>query len=380
MKAKKKSHLGGLLLEDGSFWRGYTFGAKTTKVGECVFHTGHQGYQEILTDPSYCRQILIFSAPQIGNQGFAEDDFESEKIWASGTIVRDYSEAPYHWRKTKSLDEVLKSQNTPGLSGLDTRRLILHLRSRGNLWGVISTETDDSKKLERYLKTSLSMEGLSLTQEVSTAKTYRWEQASHSLLQIALKDWSGQTGYKKCVVMDFGVKRQILRYLVSAGFKEVIVVPAKTKAKEILEMKPDAVFLSNGPGDPAAERAVIEEVKKLHGLVPLFGICLGHQILGLSLGLPTFKLKFGHHAANHPVFQKRSERVEITSQNHGFAVTETTSVPGVEWTHQNLNDQTIAGLRHRGLKIYGIQFHPEAGPGPLDSVEVFKRFQSGELV
>jgi len=380
-KPRQKSAIGGgLLLEDGSFWRGYSFGAKTTKVGECVFHTAHQGYQEILTDPSYCRQVLIFSSPQIGNQGFSSDDFESEKIWASGLVVRDYSEAPYHWRKQESLNDVLKTHNTPGLFGVDTRRLILHLRASGSLWGVLSTETDQPKKLQRFLNTRLSMEGLSLTQEVSTAKNYKWTEGSNSLLRSSIEDWSHGSGKRKCIVMDFGVKRQILRYLVDAGFQEVVVVPATTSAQEILALNPDVVLLSNGPGDPAAERSVVEEVKKLHGRIPLFGICLGHQILGLSLGVPTFKLKFGHHAANHPVFQKKSEKVEVTSQNHGFSLGESPAIPGVEWTHRNLNDQTIEGFRHRGLKIYGIQFHPEAGPGPLDSVDVFKKFQLGELM
>jgi carbamoyl-phosphate synthase small subunit len=377
----KKSQEGALLLEDGSLWMGIPFGAKTTKVGECVFHTGHQGYQEILTDPSYCRQTMIFSAPQIGNQGFADDDFESDRVWAAGMIARDYSEAPTHWRKQKSLDEVLKAYQTPALHGVDTRRLILHLRSRGSMWGVISTETSDIKKLQKFLRADLSMEGLSLTQEVTTSKAYDWKEGSHSLLKESLKGlFNPKKGYRKCVVMDFGVKRQILRYLIDAGFEEVRVVGARTKADDILALKPDVVLLSNGPGDPAAERDVIEQVKKLHGKVPLFGICLGHQILALSLGVQTYKLKFGHHAANHPVKNRRRELVEITSQNHGFAVPLENNRSDLDFTYINLNDQTVEGFKHRHEAICGIQFHPESSPGPLDSVEVFEKLQAGTLV
>lgn len=381
MSKSKSTASGGLLLEDGSFWPGFAFGAKATKLGECVFHTGHTGYQEILTDPSYCRQILVFSAPQIGNQGFCAADFESQQIWASGCIVRDYSEAPYQWRKEKSLDQVLKEHHAPGLSGIDTRRLILHLRSAGNLWGVISTEMSELKKLQKFLKKGLSMEGLSLTQEVTTSKPYAWSEGSDALLIEALRLERSQNGYKKVVVMDFGVKRQILRYLIDCGFESVTVVPARTKAAEILAMKPDVVLLSNGPGDPAADREIIEEVKNLHGKVPLFGICLGHQILGLSLGLKTYKLKFGHHAANHPVKNLIRDHVEISSQNHGFAVElDPSGKSEIEATHINLNDQTLEGFRHRRLKISGIQYHPEAGPGPLDSVNLMQSFQQGSLV
>jgi len=377
----KKLTEGALLLEDGSLWTGFVVGAKTTKLGECVFHTGHQGYQEILSDPSYCRQIMVFSAPQIGNQGFSEDDFESDRVWASGAVMRDYSDIPMHWRKQRSLHDVLSTYQTPGLYGVDTRRLILHLRSRGSLWGVISTETSDVKKLQKYLRSDLTMEGMSLTQEVTTTKSYPWKEGSHALLKESLRGvFSPKKGYRKCVVLDFGVKRQILRYLIDAGFEEVLVVSARTKADEILQMKPDVVLLSNGPGDPAAERDVIQEVKKLHGKVPLFGICLGHQILALSLGIQTYKLKFGHHAANHPVKNRSRDHVEITSQNHGFAVPLENTRADIEFTHINLNDQTVEGFRHRNDPIYGIQFHPESSPGPLDSVEVFEKLQAGQLV
>lgn len=368
----------GLLLEDGSFWPGLGFGAKATAIGECVFHTGHQGYQEILSDPSYCRQHMVFSSPQIGNQGFCRDDFESRKLWAAGAICRDYSETPNQWRKEKGLAEVMTEFGVPGLSGVDTRRLILHLRSRGNLWGALSTETADPKKLSKYLKSKPSMVGLSLTQEVTTEKSYEWTEKSHSLIREALGAWNPGTR-KVVVVMDFGVKHQILRFIKDAGFERIIVVSAKTSASEILKLNPDMVFLSNGPGDPAADREIISEVKKLHGKVPLVGICLGHQILALSLGIETYKLKFGHHAANHPVRNILRDRVEITSQNHGFAVPVEAKHPDLRFTHINLNDGTVEGFQHKTLKITGIQFHPEASPGPLDSVDFFKKMAEGSF-
>ncbi len=368
---------GGLLLQDGSFWPGECFGATGTTIGEVVFHTGHQGYQEILTDPSYRKQILVFASPQMGNQGFHEIDRESDRVWASGAIVRDYSEGISHWRRSSSLSEYLAKEKTPGLSGVDTRRLILHLRESGSQWGVLTTEKKSLVELRKLLKDQVSMEGLSLTQEVTTKLAYRWTEGSKNLATTELKRSKG--GLKRVVVMDFGVKQQILRYLIDVGFEEVIVVPAKSKAAEILGFKPDALFLSNGPGDPAADAEIIAEVKKLIREVPTFGICLGHQILALALGLETFKLKFGHHGANHPVKNLTSDRVEITSQNHGFAVRELSGqqVREIEVTHVNLNDQTIEGFRHRQLPLRAIQFHPEASPGPLDSLQIFQEFQRG---
>ncbi|MDB5038870.1 MAG: Carbamoyl-phosphate synthase small chain [Bacteriovoracaceae bacterium] len=369
-KAAKK---GVLVLSDGSLWPGYSFGAETTELGECVFHTAHSGYQEVLTDPSYRKQMLVFTSSQIGNQGFHEDDFESERIWASGCIARDYSDIPVHFRKQKSLDEVLKENKVPSLFGVDTRRLVLHLRNRGNLWGALSTDGKNVKELQNRLSKIKSMEGLSLTSEVSTKVVYPWNKKTDSLIAPS---FAKKKGLRRCVVMDFGVKRQILRYLVDAGFEEVLVVPSKTSAAAIRELKPDALFLSNGPGDPAAEKEIIREVKLLLYDFPILGICLGHQILALALGLKTFKLKFGHHGANHPVKNLISDRVEITSQNHGFAVSPEKSAD-LEITHMNLNDQTIEGFRHKKYPIRAIQFHPEAGPGPLDSRQIFESFQKG---
>jgi carbamoyl-phosphate synthase small subunit len=375
MTSSKTNKRGILVLEDGTVWPGYSFGAKTTLSGECVFHTGHTGYQEVMTDPSYRKQILVFSTSQLGNQGFHEDDFESERIWSSGVIARDYSDISFHWRKQKSLDQTLKDFEIPGLFGVDTRRLVLHLREKGNLWGVISTETHQKKDLRKALSGTKSMVGLSLTSDVSTEIVYPWNKSTDALIDFEKKE--KKRGLKRCVVMDFGVKRQILRYLVDAGFEEVMVVPAVTTARAIRELKPDALFLSNGPGDPAAEQTIVNEVKALLGEFPILGICLGHQILALAMGFKTFKLKFGHHGANHPVKNLLTNRVEITSQNHGFAVANEFQNSEIEVTHLNLNDMTVEGFRHKKWPVRAVQFHPEAGPGPLDSREIFQEFQLG---
>lgn len=369
---------GCLLLEDGSVFRGRSFGAKATSVGELVFHTSLTGYQEILTDPSYRKQILTFSAVQFGNEGFHEDDFESDRVWAAGCLVRDYSEPRYHWRKQRSVADVMKEFSVPGLSGVDTRRLILSLRDRGNQWAVISTETTDILELKKYFSKKLSMQGLSLTQEVSTKSKYTWVNPSVALYETSIE--RNEKGLKRCVVMDFGVKRQILRYLIDSGFQELIVVPALTSAKEIRALNPDAVFLSNGPGDPAAEKEIVATVRELLGQYPIFGICLGHQILALALGLKTFKLKFGHRAANHPVLNRKSDRVEITSQNHGFAVEQKEIPSDLEITHLNLNDGTIEGFKHKRMQIAALQFHPESSPGPRDSLQLFREFQQGRFL
>jgi carbamoyl-phosphate synthase small subunit len=374
-KKETKKQIGYLVLEDGSVWPGKPFGWSGTIEGECVFNTAHTGYQEVLSDPSYRKQLVVFTASQIGNQGFHEDDFESSRLWANGCIVRDYSDTPYHFRKQKSLDETLREFSVPGLSQVDTRRLVLHLREKGNLWGVLTTSGESLEKIKARFKAKSTMEGLSLSEEVSTTSVYEWSQASNDL--IIDRALVKSDGLKHCVVMDFGVKRQILRYLIDAGFSKVTVVPSKTSAEEIEKLKPDAIFLSNGPGDPAAEKSVIVEVKKLIGKYPMLGICLGHQILGLALGLKTFKLKFGHHGANHPVMNRVTGKVEITSQNHGFAVSLEGFNADLEMTHINLNDQTVEGFKHRKLPIVAIQFHPESGPGPIDSRDIFYDFQRG---
>jgi len=335
------------------------------------------GYQEVLTDPSYRKQVIVFSSAQIGNQGFHADDFESQRIWASGCAVHDYSEPLFHWRKQWSLDEVLKQNQCPGLSGVDTRRLILRLRREGSLWGVISTETDSKAELSRCLKGKLNMEGLSLTSEVTSKSSYTWVTGSVPFMQSGRREPKG--GLRRCVVIDLGVKRQILRYLVDAGFHELVVVPAHTRAHEIRALAPQALFLSNGPGDPAAETELIQVVRSLLGEWPTFGVCLGHQILALALGLETFKLSFGHHGANHPVKNLKTGTVEISSQNHGFSVRVPQARSPVEITHLNLNDQTVEGFAHKKLPLWGLQFHPEASPGPMDSISAFQSFQQGTL-
>jgi carbamoyl-phosphate synthase small subunit len=379
-KARQGRRKGALLLSDGSFFEGYALGnpAKSfTREGEFVFHTGYTGYQEVLTDPSYCRQVIVFASPQIGNQGFHPDDFESKKIWASGCVMREYSGGSAHWRSRQSLLECLEEFGVPALEGVDTRRLVLRLRDRGCLWGVISTETSLRRELEKHLAQKATMEGMGLTSEVSTKTSYRWLTGSVPLLADRLPHTPSTL--KRVVVFDFGVKRQILRYLVDVGFEEVIVVPASTTAEEVKALSPDAIVLSNGPGDPAADPRIIAEVKKLIGRYPILGICLGHQILGLALGYETYKMKFGHHAANHPVMNRSRARVELTSQNHGFAVRAPEFQSDILPTHIHLNDQSLAGFVHQKWPICGIQFHPEASPGPLDSLDVFRQLKRGEF-
>lgn len=375
------SDLGGILLSDGQFWKGQILGAKATRTGEFVFHTGYTGYQEVLTDPSYYQQIICFSSPQIGNQGFHSQDFESAQVWAFGCVLRDYQDAPKHWRKEKSLQDVLVENDRPALRGVDTRSLTHHLRDRGCLWGVISTETCERKELAKHLDSQMSMSGLSLTSAVGTKEVYLWTEASNSILaeQREPKFVNSKKNNARVVVLDLGVKRQILRYLVDLGFSEVIVVPRTSTSADILSLKPSALLISNGPGDPAAELEAIQLAKDLIGRLPIFGICLGHQILGLALGLKTYKLRFGHHAANHPVMNLETGKVEITSQNHGFAVEAPGEPSEIIPTHIHLNDKSLAGFRHRRHPVWAIQFHPESSPGPMDSIRAFQNFYEGSL-
>jgi carbamoyl-phosphate synthase small subunit len=349
-----------LALEDGKVFKGISFGAKGEHCGEVVFNTSMAGYQEIVTDPSYKGQIVTMTYPLIGNYGVNKEDVESRRPFLEGFVVREYSKIASNWRKDEPLGEYLKKNNILGIEGIDTRALTLHIRLAGAMKAVLSTEDLDEKSLVRKAKDSRGLVGVDLVKEVTCAKKYVWARVAAARYKV--------------VVIDCGVKYNILRELFKRKC-EVIVVPATTPAKEILKMKPDGVLLSNGPGDPAAVKCVVETTKNLIGKLPIFGICLGHQMLGLALGGRTYKLKFGHHGANHPVKDLKTGKVSITSQNHGFCV-DIDSLPkkDIEITHINLNDSTLEGLRHKKLPVFSVQFHPEASPGPRDAEYLFDNF------
>jgi carbamoyl-phosphate synthase small subunit len=360
-----------LVLEDGKSFRGWRFGASSDALGEVVFNTAMAGYQEILGDPSYAGQIVVMTYPMIGNYGIAPEDFESQRIYTSGLIVKEPSRIASNWRHEKTLDDYLYEHDVPGFYGLDTRALVRHLRDRGSMRGVIADATHKPQDLVARAKASPEMAGCDLATGVSTKETYAWREPPVHL--PADGEAKKLTQRFHVVVYDFGVKRNILRSLVGMGAK-VTVVPSKTNAKDILAMRPDGVVLSNGPGDPEPVAGAVQNVKELLGKVPIFGICLGHQILGLACGAKTYKLKFGHHGANHPVKDLTTGKVEITSQNHGFAI-DTSTMPGrVELTHVNLNDQTCSGIRVKDAPAFSVQYHPEAAPGPSDSRYLFERF------
>lgn len=362
-----------LVLADGSSYQGFSFGYQGTTTGEVVFNTGITGYQEVLTDPSYEGQIVIFTYPELGNTGVNPEDEESTRPHVKGVICRNIAKRPSNWRSTESLPDYLNKYQIPGIYGLDTRSLTRKIRSVGAMNGGISTEILDPSKLLEEVKAAPSMAGLNLVKQVSTPEIYEWEENTNS-------DWEfsnpkSEDGQKKLTVVaiDFGIKRNILRRLASYGCK-VVVVPPSTSVAEILKYNPDGIFLSNGPGDPAAVTEAVELTKELlKQEKPTFGICMGHQILGLSLGAKTFKLKFGHRGLNQPA-GKPQQKVEITSQNHGFAVEADSLGPDVEITHLNLNDHTVAGLRHKSLPFFSVQYHPEASPGPHDADYLFERF------
>jgi len=361
-----------LVLADGTAYRGWSFGATGTTIGEVVFNTGMTGYQEVLTDPSYCGQIVLFTYPELGNTGVNPEDEESNKPQVRGAIARNISSRPSNWRSTTSLPDYLKHHNIPGIYGIDTRALTRKIRALGAMNGGISTEILDEAELLEQVLAAPSMTGLNLVGEVTTSNVYEWSDPTTSIWEF--NPSAQPEGEKLTVVaLDFGVKRNILRRLASYGCR-VIVVPANTPAEEILKYKPDGIFLSNGPGDPAAVSEGIETTKALlTSQKPVFGICMGHQILGRALGAETFKLKFGHRGLNQPAGLE--QRVEITSQNHSFAI-DPDSLPNaeVEITHLNLNDRTVAGLRHKSLPLFSVQYHPEASPGPHDADYLFEQF------
>jgi carbamoyl-phosphate synthase small subunit len=352
-----------LALEDGTIFKGKPFGATGERFGEVVFNTSMTGYQEVITDPSYKGQIVAMTYPLIGNYGVNKEDVESRKPFLEGFVVKEYSKISSNWRSCKSLGEYLEENNIIGIEGIDTRSLTLHIRQSGAMKAVLSTQELDGKLLVERARNSAGLIGIDLVKEVTIDKKYIWS-------NVAAKN-------KKqfdVVVIDCGVKYNILRQLLKNNCK-VIVVPAKTSAAEILKMKPDGILLSNGPGDPAAVAYVVETTKKLLGKLPIFGICLGHQLLALALGGRTYKLKFGHHGGNHPVKDLKSGKIAITVQNHGFCVDiNSLNKKDIEITHINLNDNTLEGIRHKNLPVFSVQFHPEASPGPHDASYLFKEF------
>lgn len=357
-----------LVLEDGSFYAGASFGAEGECFGELVFNTAMTGYQEIITDPSYKGQIVMMTYSEMGNYGVNEEDIESRAVFLEGLVVKEYSKIYSNWRANNSLSEYLKKHHKPGIEGVDTRALTKLLRTKGAMKALISTVDFDKKSLLKKVKDSPGLIGRDLVKEVTCAGKYDW--------QTAQSQWFNQNPKQqyKIVAIDCGLKYNILRCLNRSGCA-VMVVPASTNAAAVLNMKPDGVLLSNGPGDPEPLTEIIITVKNLLGKVPLFGICLGHQILGLALGGKTYKLKFGHHGANHPVKNIHTSKIEITSQNHGFCVDPKTLKPDeVEFTHVNLNDQTNEGMRHKKYPAFSVQYHPEASPGPHDSLYLFDEF------
>lgn len=362
-----------LVLADGSSYRGWSFGATGTTIGEVVFNTGMTGYQEVLTDPSYCGQIVTFTYPELGNTGVNPEDEESSRPQVKGAIARNICTRPSNWRSTQSLPDYLKEHGIVGIYGIDTRAVTRRIRVVGAMNGGISTEYLEEAELLARVKQAPSMNGLNLVREVTTSQVYEWSEVTDSVWEFKPSTTDAATETFTVVAIDFGIKRNILRRLASYGCR-VIVVPANTPAAEILKYNPDGIFLSNGPGDPAAVTEGIETTKALLGAEkPMFGICMGHQILGLSLGAQTYKLKFGHRGLNQPA--GLSQQVEITSQNHSFAIDpESLASADVEISHWNLNDHTVAGLRHKSLPLFSVQHHPEASPGPHDADYLFDRF------
>jgi carbamoyl-phosphate synthase small subunit len=361
-----------LALEDGTVYTGRAFGAAGETTGEVVFNTSMTGYQEVLTDPSYTGQIVTMTYPLIGNYGTTSEDEESAKPQVAGFIVRERSRMPSNFRSQGDLDSYLKRFGIIGIEGIDTRALVRRLRVRGAMMGVLSTNNLDDVSLVNKARKLPGMEGSDLVKEVVPKKGYEWEKAGLAPLAQLMLPAHKQSCH--VVALDYGMKWNIPRCLVQAGCK-VTVLPGTASADEVLAQKPDGIFLSNGPGDPAAVGYAIDTVKKLLGKKPIFGICLGHQLLGLALGGKTFKLKFGHRGANQPVLNQRTGQVEITTQNHGFAVDIPSLPRDVELTHINLNDRTLEGMRHTKMPIFSVQYHPEASAGPHDSSYLFEEFR-----
>ncbi|RMF93663.1 MAG: carbamoyl-phosphate synthase small subunit [Candidatus Schekmanbacteria bacterium] len=363
-----------LLLEDGSFFEGESFGADGEKVGEVVFNTSMTGYQEILTDPSYNGQIVCMTYPLIGNYGVNDEDVESRKIFLSGFIAKECCQYPSNFRATKRLDEYLKENGIQAIHQIDTRALTKRLRIKGSQQGIISTVDFNKESLMEKLKKSPGIVGQDLVKNVTCTEPYIWEEGDWELGKGYKRiDAKERTDFLKVAALDFGIKSNILRMMVSRGLS-VKVFPAFAKSDEILREEPDGIFLSNGPGDPEGVPYAIKTVEQLLGKKPIFGICLGLQILTLALGGKTYKLKFGHHGANHPVKELATGKVEITSQNHGFAA-DINTLKNVTLTHLNLNDETVEGFKCTDMPAFAVQYHPEASPGPHDSRYLFDKFK-----
>ena len=366
-----------LALEDGRIFRGRAFGALVERSGEVVFNTSLSGYQEIFTDPSYAGQIVVLTNPHIGNYGTSPSDAESARPMIEGLVTREFSTTSSNWRSTEVADEYLERNGIPVIAEVDTRAVVRHLRAHGVMRGVIASgENLRAQELVAQARASRRMDGTDLASVVSTRTVYEWtsnepkNQTGDKLLPAS----EGTGPEKHVVAYDFGIKENILRMLTREGCR-VTVVPAATSAEDVLAMAPDGVFFSNGPGDPEPLGYAIENVQKLQGKTPLFGICLGHQIFGLALGGRTYKLKFGHHGGNHPILNHDTGKVEITAQNHNYNVDPASLPAEVEQTHTNLNDQTMAGLRHKTDPMFSVQYHPEASPGPHDSHYLFRDFR-----
>jgi carbamoyl-phosphate synthase small subunit len=383
-KARKQALL---VLEDGSVYRGNVFAGKGEVLGEVVFNTGMTGYQEILTDPSYKGQIVVMTCPLIGNTGINPEDMESAGIHLEGFIVREYENPPSNWRSRQSLKEFLEAHETLGVEGIDTRALTRRIRLSGAMRGILSSETEEIDQLLQRVRAYPGLVGRDLVKTVTCRQPYRWKDGA---ARETLRQAQGERGsdhpelvegrqcstpkvQRRVVVLDCGVKYNILRHLAKRAC-EVLVLPATTSGEEILALRPDGVLLSNGPGDPAALPYIVDAVRLILGKVPIFGICLGHQILGQAAGGRTEKLKFGHHGINQPVKNRRNGRVEITSQNHGFVVLPESLTGAQETVHENLNDHTSEGLRYQALSAFSVQYHPEAAPGPHDADYLFDEF------
>ena len=362
-----------LALADGKIFEGEHFGSKDEVEAEIVFNTSMSGYQEIITDPSYCGQMVVMTYPLIGNYGINPEDFESDRPHLSGFIIKELSRVQSNWRSRGSLEDFLLENKVFGIQGIDTRALTRRIREKGAQQAVLSTDTSNPQRLIEKARKSPGLVGKDLVKVVTCKKAYDWDE-SEWLIE------NGQTQLKevkdrpfKVLVYDFGVKRNILRKLTRAGCK-VKVVPADTPANEVLATNPDGIFLSNGPGDPAAVPYAIDNVKSILGKAPVFGICLGHQILSLALNGSTYKLRFGHHGGNQPVLDTQTGKVEITAQNHGFAVKENSLKGDINITSFNLNDKTVEGIQHKNMPVFSVQYHPEASPGPQDSDYLFDKF------